>query len=521
MEQTTAHLSAILNAANSSVTQDQAGAEIARLQRALLRLAFAFHGNNPELDQVLARLSNTLRSGDRNTGIAQLIDEVVAIVTKPDADSNCLSINTAAIKRGFESFLSALAPPRDDALVRSLMETRARIQQAREEAQLLALIEQTAQRLSQDLARPADRGSDPQGAEVCRTSLLELLERVTFPADLDGRAKALRASLSQPRAPAEIHRAAQTVADLLKAAHVHARHEIDRLGGFLKQVVAKVDLLQQQLLLANNSQKESLRESEALSQSVSGHVQEIQSNVATADSIDTLRTSVAENLQLINQDVDTFVETERQRNAQTEQLFAKLTTQLQALERETNKLREGMAKERVRATTDPLTGVANRLAFETQVAYEFERWHRGGGALSVIVIDIDHFKSVNDTYGHQTGDRVLKTVADQLRLQLRQCDFLARYGGEEFVVLLPNTPLPNAGFVAEKLRKHIAGCHFHYRDQQVPVTISQGLASFRDDTPDAVFERADQALYRAKNSGRNRFSTEEEPATAEELEAEA
>ena len=118
---------------------------------------------------------------------------------------------------------------------------------------------------------------------------------------------------------------------------------------------------------------------------------------------------------------------------------------------------------------------------------------------------MDHFKALNDRYGHAAGDRALKAISDVLAGALRESDFLARHGGEEFVALLPKTGRDAAANVAEKLRQAVEALQFQYRDQRVAVTVSCGGAEFRPgDTPASVFERADGALYRAKQAGRNR-----------------
>nr|MCU0936966.1 GGDEF domain-containing protein [Gammaproteobacteria bacterium] len=125
--------------------------------------------------------------------------------------------------------------------------------------------------------------------------------------------------------------------------------------------------------------------------------------------------------------------------------------------------------------------------------------------LSLVVLDVDRFKELNDRYGHVAGDRALRAISEGLVESLREADFIARYGGEEFVVLLPKTDLPAAGQVAEKLRRAVESRQFQYRDHRVAVTVSCGVAAFREgDGPETVFERADRALYRAKQAGRNR-----------------
>ncbi|MEM9058329.1 MAG: GGDEF domain-containing protein, partial [Pseudomonadota bacterium] len=119
--------------------------------------------------------------------------------------------------------------------------------------------------------------------------------------------------------------------------------------------------------------------------------------------------------------------------------------------------------------------------------------------------DIDFFKRVNDSYGHQAGDRLLAAVARLLSDSTRVEDFVARLGGEEFVVLFPATDLAAARPLVERLREKIAAAKFHFRGSPLPVTVSCGLTEFRaGDTPTAVYERADKALYEAKSAGRNR-----------------
>ncbi|MFO6017257.1 GGDEF domain-containing protein, partial [Pseudomonas aeruginosa] len=134
------------------------------------------------------------------------------------------------------------------------------------------------------------------------------------------------------------------------------------------------------------------------------------------------------------------------------------------------------------------------------------RRHRDGGDLLLAVLDIDHFKRINDDFGHLAGDKVLKIIAGELRKRLRQADFIARFGGEEFVVLLPATSLEAGRQLLERLRAAIAACPFHFKGEPLSITCSAGITAFEgNEAGEAVFERADQALYRAKRAGRDRL----------------
>ncbi len=157
--------------------------------------------------------------------------------------------------------------------------------------------------------------------------------------------------------------------------------------------------------------------------------------------------------------------------------------------------------------TDALTGIANRRHFEWRLSEEVERARRYKYPLSALLLDLDHFKQVNDNYGHQIGDIVLQQVAQRLKSSLRRTDFLARYGGEEFVVLAPQTPAERAIILGERLRQVIAESPITVSDDlQIRITLSVGIAVFPDHAQNEseLIGAADAALYKAKQMGRNR-----------------
>lgn len=153
----------------------------------------------------------------------------------------------------------------------------------------------------------------------------------------------------------------------------------------------------------------------------------------------------------------------------------------------------------------PLTGLLNRRVFMTTLAQEQARYKRSGKRFSILMIDLDNFKSINDTYGHIKGDEALIHVANVLSRTLREVDILARYGGEEFVVLLPDTDSEEAKEVAERMRQEIESNRFYNGQSQIVLTVSIGLASVNQIDADRLIDKADQALYKAKNRGRNQI----------------
>jgi diguanylate cyclase (GGDEF)-like protein len=164
------------------------------------------------------------------------------------------------------------------------------------------------------------------------------------------------------------------------------------------------------------------------------------------------------------------------------------------------------------SVTDPLTGLANRRRLEEALREEWERVRRTPAAVSVAIIDIDHFKQYNDRHGHLAGDRCLQHVAAQINRNVRATDLVARYGGEEFVIMMPQTDPASAGEAAERVRTAIAELAEPLTPDQV-VTASIGVATLHDPAQqgtEQLLEQADAALYRAKRTGRNRVCSDDE-----------
>ncbi|MEC4892981.1 MAG: diguanylate cyclase [Oscillatoria sp. PMC 1051.18] len=161
------------------------------------------------------------------------------------------------------------------------------------------------------------------------------------------------------------------------------------------------------------------------------------------------------------------------------------------------------------ATTDPLTGILNRRHFLNIAAKELSRYHRYNCGFSLLMLDLDHFKRINDTYGHSMGDEVLKAMTEAVLKSLRKADSFGRFGGEEFAILLPETNLETAREVAERIRQTITKLTITPPNQLVQITVSIGVTTckMKDESLEVLLQRADKALYQAKNLGRDRVVT--------------
>ncbi len=188
------------------------------------------------------------------------------------------------------------------------------------------------------------------------------------------------------------------------------------------------------------------------------------------------------------------------------ELMARALTQIRR-KRYQDKLRENYQMSMAMAVTDVLTGLHNRRYMESHLGNLVRRAVEGARPVALVIMDIDHFKLVNDTHGHDVGDEVLKQFSERIQHNVRGIDLAARYGGEEFIIVMPDTDLTVAQSVAERLRKFVADVPFKVTtdDGELVVTVSLGVTvSGTTDTPETMIKRADDALYQAKHEGRNR-----------------
>lgn len=202
---------------------------------------------------------------------------------------------------------------------------------------------------------------------------------------------------------------------------------------------------------------------------------------------------------------------------------AQLQERLQASTDEVEKLSKNIEQIREQATTDLLTGIKNRRYLVTVFTEEARLVDENGGDLCLIMADIDHFKRINDSYGHLMGDKVLKTTAEVLKDSVKGRDHVVRYGGEEFVILLPDTPLTGALILADKICSYFKNLNWKRKDTSQfigPVHLSFGVARYRtDESLETLILRADKALYQSKRAGRCRVTCETDIETGEKITA--
>jgi diguanylate cyclase len=315
----------------------------------------------------------------------------------------------------------------------------------------------------------------------------------------------LRASLVAVRGDAELAGVLGRVADLVGSRGEALARERAAAAAMLAQVTERLEEMVAYLAVATADRAASRDAADTLNTQVLARVSSLTRAVGDANDLPTLRRLVADRLEDVAVQVREFHARETARFEQEAARSDRLKARIVELETQARGLHRELDQERKKARLDPLTRVANRAAFDEKFADEFTRWQRFRAPVSLVLVDVDRFKAINDAFGHRAGDAALREIAARLESRRRATDALARWGGEEFALLLVGTALADAQRVAEELRERVETLGLHFRGTPVTLTVSCGLTEFREgDTPEAVFERADRALYRAKREGRNR-----------------
>lgn len=333
-------------------------------------------------------------------------------------------------------------------------------------------------------------------------TLLGLLDDLSLPERHRPQAEAMRDRLQHGLNWYELLPILDDLAVLMLAITDSGQHEFET---YLKQLNERLEAFQSNLQAASDGHADSSSAARAMDTQIREQVDGLQSSVQEAADLDDLKQVLESHLEGL---LGTMDHHQKQRDEREKEVAARLQSlaeRVSSMEQEAQGYREHLEEQRQKALIDPLTGLPNRAAWTERLEHEVGQWRQHGNSLLLAMLDLDHFKRINDNYGHLAGDKVLKIIANVLRKRLRGSDFIARFGGEEFVLLMPNTSLPAGARIVEALRAAVEACPFHFKGEPVTITVSVGLSAFKSgDRSDLVIKRADQALYRAKDAGRNR-----------------
>lgn len=341
-----------------------------------------------------------------------------------------------------------------------------------------------------------------QVAAHIEQTLLGLLDDLNLPEHYKDQALAMRERVARGLNWYELIPILDDLAVFMLAITDGGQHEFE---AYLQQLNERLEAFHGHLQDASAGHADNSVAAQQLDSQLREQVDGLQSSVKGASDLASLKQVLDSRFEGLLGTLDAHQHARDQREQELAARLHGLAARVASMEQEALGYREHLEEQRQKALLDPLTGLPNRAAWAERIEQEVQAWHNQGGQLSMAIIDLDHFKRINDGYGHLAGDKVLKIVANVLSKRLRARDFIARFGGEEFVLLMPQTTLSAATQFADSLRSAVEACPFHFKGEPVTITLCIGVSTFSPtERSDAVLKRADQALYRAKAQGRNR-----------------
>ncbi|GAB7530520.1 GGDEF domain-containing protein [Pseudomonas sp. 3A(2025)] len=333
-------------------------------------------------------------------------------------------------------------------------------------------------------------------------TLLGLLGDLNLPEHHRPQAEALRQRLEHGLNWYELLPILDDLAVFMLAITDSGQHEFE---AYLKQLNERLDYFQSSLRVVSDGHAASHTSARDFDSQLREHVDDLQSHVQDASDLPSLKRVLENRLEGLIGAMDAHQRQRDEREQEVAERLQGLASRVASMEQEALGFRANLEEQRRKALIDPLTGLPNRAAWGERLEREIALWQQNRNSLLLCIMDLDHFKRINDGYGHLAGDKVLKIVAKVLHNHLHGRGFLARFGGEEFVLLMPATPVETGLQLLEELRARVEVCPFHFKGEPVTITVSTGMTVLRSgERSDVALKRADQALYRAKENGRNR-----------------
>ncbi len=346
---------------------------------------------------------------------------------------------------------------------------------------------------------------DQQFQNICKqisAELTQLLSELAFEGQYAKAIEAIRLSLL---AELGIEKLLESCLRTIEIIIASINDERQSAQHFLLKLNEALSTVQQALTTSLTASNNIQQKMHLLNQQIEQQIDTLGQQTQSATSLEQLQLLVSEKLGTISASLKDKEQLERQEREMLARAVQDMELRLKGLEQEANQFKKRLAEQKFRSLQDALTELPNRAAFDERYDLEVKRMKRSGKPLSVVLADVDHFKNINDSYGHSAGDKTLKVIAKALKQSLRDTDFIARYGGEEFILLFPETPLEDLSGPLNAIREKIKRIPFKFKDTNVPITISFGATQQKvSDSQREAFDRADEALYDAKRNGRDK-----------------
>ncbi len=486
------------------------------LEHLVLRLSRLADGADEELDGILADIRRELKSGgdaDRLEDLSGRLARSLMLISGVDVDkppSGDEDYDLSGLRKLIKSMpVRGNEQERMNALVQEVASGQSTLARQKALVELLGAAAKALKELaSRDRAEAGVLGwlgkksGGESGEERYVALFSQLLTRLVEHIDvLNGnalRSHAIKEALDQVMLPEQARNLLDEVIQEIEIIDVRIRAERNQTSDFLGDLRQRLDGFEEVLSHLAEDGGNSLKRSEALKSSVEEDTASL-GEAVKSDDPEEVRSRIEDGLSRITRRLAEHVLAERAQHEASAVRTQKLTERLARLEDEADSLRSEIRNKNDLALKDSLTGVYNRAGYEDRGAELFARWERSGSPLSLVFVDCNKFKEINDTYGHASGDVVLEKVADVLQNRARASDVVCRFGGDEFVVLLPDTKVNGAEIFARSASQLVLDAGFNDNGKPLDVSISCGVTELvAGDTLESAIGRADEAMYQAK-----------------------
>lgn len=475
------------------------------------KLSLGCKGQDVALDNQLAKFRSALNKGMDFDEFAPLIDNMTAMLKQQEAvnSANQRQLLQSITESGKQLQRVKGLPEDGRRMLRHLLDHELDVQSTNDFLPILdKLISIYHKTLQSKAAVLTDTTNNvPQGNPDIASELLALANELIFDDDVASEVKVIKNNISLNDNTDILLESALGIIRIIAKSIARERQSAQ---GFLVSLNQTLEELHASIISTTKNSRTMSDELSGLNKQIESKIKNLNEQTQKATSMTELKALVDGELKVLSQDL---VKREQLERADKEALFAsfeQINDRINVLESKVSNYKKRLSEQRFKSLLDGLTKLPNRAAFDDRFNQEFHLFDLQKTDITLVVIDVDHFKSINDKYGHSAGDKTLQVIARALKKSIRKTDFIARYGGEEFVLLMPGMPLAQAKEPLEKVRTTIKSIPFKFKEKQVQITISLGATQFKEgDTTLSAFDRADNALYEAKNSGRDRICLRE------------
>lgn len=482
-----------------------------------IRLSHLADTGSPELVKELEQLRLTLRNGMNETEIQRISEKLARHMLLTESEKPESSKTTVPFATELAQDIRALAKnsPGKSMLIKladDLQTADSLDEQLKAVRAVLTLLEKTAGAAAPKRAGASgflglfDRkgGVDDQQIGMFLEKSARLIEQAIKHVDvLNGNSKdtrKLKQALKDPDSVDSMGAALEEVISLLQEHGQRIEEERATTQTFLGELRSRLSSVEESIFSVISDGTESLGRAEVLERQVGDDVLAI-GEAVQQDDLSLLRMAVEHGLTKLSTKVTDYLTLEKVKHKESKKKIEGLNRTVHEMEAHARDLRGQIKTKQDLAIKDILTGVYNRAGYEQRILEELSRSKRSHSPLSLVFIDCNKFKQINDTFGHAAGDLVLVEIANALTARARASDLIARYGGDEFVALLPDTPADGAAHFAKDSSQRIREAGFNANGSPLDVSISCGITEIRaDDTPEIAIKRADEAMYLAKKS---------------------